>query len=78
MSPEELAARKMFEDFSAQFAEAADKLKADQIEYKKLTDQANGIQRVGLWPKKFSDRELARMKAEDAAEEKKAEEEEKQ
>ena len=68
----------MFEDFSTQFAEAADKLKADHIEYKKLTDPANGIQRVGLWPKKLSDRELAKIRAEDAAEERKADEEEKQ
>ena len=36
----------------------------------------NGIQRIGLWQKKFSDRELAKMKAEEDAEERKAAEEE--
>ena len=37
------------------------------MEYKKIADPINGIPKVGLWPKKFSDREMRRMKAEEEA-----------
>lgn len=66
----------MFEDFTATFAESMENFKADLMEFKSFTNPIIGLEKVGLWQKKFSSRELAKMKAEDEAAERKAEEEE--
>ena len=76
LSPEEKAANKMFEDFSDKFSEILEGMKNDLLEYKKLCDPVFGVQKVGLWPKKYTQRELAMIQAQEQAAMKKEMEEE--
>ena len=42
-------------------------MKNDLLEYKKLNDPVFGVKKVGLWPKKYSQRELAMIQAQEKA-----------
>ena len=57
----------MFEDFCDKFTEVLDGMKGDLVEYKKLSDPVFGVQKIGLWPKKYSPRELAMIRAQEQA-----------
>ena len=67
----------MFEDFCDKFTGTLDGMKDDLVEYKKLSDPVFGVQKVGLWPRKYTPRELAMIRAqEEAAVKKEIEDEE--
>ena len=67
LSPEEAAANKMFEEYCDKFCGLLEGMKNDLLEYKKLNDPVFGVKKVGLWPKKYSQRELAMIQAQEKA-----------
>jgi len=76
LTEEEKAELKMFEDFTTQFSDAVDQVKLDLSDYRALTHPENGIEKVALWPKTFTARELEKMRKAEEKKMKAAEEEE--
>ncbi len=66
----------MFEDFATEFSNAVDQVKLDLSEYRSLTHSEHGVEKIALWPKTFTARELEKMRREEEKKIKAAEEEE--
>lgn len=63
----------MFETFTSTYESCIETVQADLAEYRALSDPETGAEKVALWPKTYSSRELERMRK--AEEEKMAREE---
>ena len=65
MPEEEKAELQMFETFIEEFVNGVDKAKEDISEYRALVCPQRGVEKVALWPKVFTLKEIEKMKKEE-------------
>ena len=65
LTEEEKAELKFFEDFMASFTQEVEKAKQHLNEYRAMIDPITGVEKVALWPKVFSFKEIEKMKREE-------------